>query len=77
MTNVWSDPEKKFAVDWDWGRRFTVWTLTGRPAESRYSERVLDRELPSPPSGEKQAAAEARRWWRAQGHSEVLDAASR
>lgn len=76
MTNVWSDPEKKFAVDWDWGRHFTVWTLTGRPAESKYAERVLDRELPERPAGEQRAASEARRWWQAQGRSEVLAAQS-
>lgn len=72
MTTVWSDADKTFAVDWDWRQRFTVWTLAGRPSESRYVEKILDHDLPSRPSGERAAQAEARRWWNAQGHSSVL-----
>ncbi|MCL2582158.1 MAG: hypothetical protein FWE35_06855 [Streptosporangiales bacterium] len=77
MATVWSDEDKNYAVDWDWGRRFTVWTLTGRYAESKYAEKVLDHDLPSRPSSEEAAGSEARRWWQSQGRSEVRAAADR
>lgn len=77
MTTVWSNEDETFAVDWDWRRCLTVWTLTGRHFEARYGEKVLEHELPSRPAGEREAELEARRWWRSEGRSEVLAAASR
>jgi hypothetical protein len=76
MTTVLGDPDERYAVDWDWHRRLTVWTLAGRPFEARYEDKVLQHELPTRPSGEREAQAAARRWWRTQGRAEVLAAAS-
>jgi hypothetical protein len=74
MTTIWGDPDAGFAVDWDWGRGLTVWTLTGRHFEARYGDKVLEHELPSRPAGEREARNAARRWWREQGRAEALAA---
>lgn len=75
MTTVLGDPDERYAVDWDWHRRLTVWTLTGRHFEARYEDKVLEHELPARPAGEREAQAAARRWWQAQGRAEALAAA--
>jgi hypothetical protein len=74
MTTIWGDPDEGFAVDWDWRRGLTVWTLTGRRFEARYGEKVLEHELPSRPAGERAAQAAARHWWLGQGRAEALAA---
>jgi hypothetical protein len=71
MTMVLWDPAG-FAVDWDWQRGLTVWTLAGPRFTSRFDRRVLDHELAARPAGERQARAGAGRWWRAQGRSEAI-----
>ena len=76
MTTVLGDPAETFAVDWDWRRGLTVWTLTGRLSEPKYREKVLEHELPDRPASERQAQAAARRWWVKQGRAQAL-AASR
>src|SRR5579875_1062559 len=64
-----------FAVDWDWQRGLTVWTLRGPRAESRFGHSVLEHALPDPPGSQSRARRAARRWWRAQGRAEALNAA--
>jgi hypothetical protein len=76
MTTVLGDPDERYAVDWDWDRRLTVWTLAGRSFEARYEDKVLQHELPARPSGERKAQAAARHWWRTQGRAEALAAAA-
>lgn len=66
MAVVWGDPAW-FAVGWDWQRSLTAWALTGRYPEPRFDGKVLEHELPTRPSGERQARAAARRWWRSWG----------
>jgi hypothetical protein len=61
-----------FAVDWDWQRTLTVWSLAGPPFTSRFDRRVLEHELATRPAGERQAGAAADHWWQAQGRSEAL-----
>jgi hypothetical protein len=73
MTTVWSDPAG-FAVDWDWQRGLTVWSLAGRRFEPQFDGKVLEHELPARPAGERQAQAAARHWWRTQGRAESLGA---
>lgn len=72
MSLVWGDPEG-FAVEWDWQRHLTVWTLAGRVFESRFDRRVLEHELPARPAGQRQARAAAGRWWRTRGRAEAQD----
>lgn len=74
MTMVWGDPAG-FTVDWDWQRGLTVWALAGRRSEPRFDRKVLEHELPARPPGQRQAQAAARRWWRAQGRAQAVDAA--
>lgn len=74
MTTVWGDQDETFAVDWDWRRRLTVWTLAGRPTESRYGNKLFDHELPARPAGEREAQDEARRWWLREGRTRALAA---
>lgn len=74
MTTIWGDPDETFAVDWDWRRGLTVWTLTGRRAEPKYGDKVLEHELPAIPRGEREAEAAARRWWEAEGRDRTLAA---
>jgi len=74
MTMVWADPAG-FTVDWDWQRALTVWALAGRRSEPRFDRKLLEHELPARPSGERQARAAARRWWRNQGRAQALSAA--
>lgn len=76
MTTVWGDHEETFAVDWDWRRGLTVWTLGGRRSEPKYERKLLERELESRPASERAAQAEARRWWRREGRAEALAAAA-
>jgi hypothetical protein len=76
MTMVWGDPAG-FAVDWDWQRGLAVWEPAGRGSEPRFGRKVLEHELSARPAGERQARAAARRWWRAHGHAQALNAASR
>ncbi len=71
MAMVWSDPAG-YAVDWDWQRTLTVWTLAGPRFTSHFERRVLKHELPARPADARRAGAEAGRWWRAQGRSEAL-----
>jgi len=71
MTMVWWDPAG-FAVDWDWQRGLTVWTLAGPRFTSRFDRSLLRHELADRPVGEHQARTAAGRWWRAQGRSEAL-----
>lgn len=69
MTTVLGDPAGTFAVDWDWRRGLTVWTLAGRRSEPQYREKVLEYELPARPAGEREAQAVARRWWKKEGYA--------
>jgi hypothetical protein len=71
MTVVLADPAG-FAVDWNWQRHLTVWTLTGRPYEPQFDSRMIEHELPDRPTSQRQAQAAAHRWWRAQGRTQVL-----
>jgi hypothetical protein len=71
MTMVLTDPAG-FAVDWDWHRGLTVWVLAGRRFESRFDSKVLEHELAVRLTGERQARAVARRWWRTEGRAEAL-----
>ncbi len=71
MMMVWADPAG-FAVDWDWQRSLTVWTLSGPRFASRLERRILEHELAAPPGGTRRARAAADRWWRVQGRSEAL-----
>ena len=73
MTVVLADPAG-FAVDWNWQRYLTVWTLSGRPAEPQFDSKVLEHELPDRPVGQRQAHDAARRWWRAEGRAQALAA---
>lgn len=77
MTTVLGDPDERYAVDWDWQRVLTVWTLAGRTFESRFADKVLEHELPSAPAGEREAQAVARRWWLAEGRAEAMAATSK
>ncbi len=70
MTMVWGDPAG-FAVDWDWQRGLTVWTVTGPRFESRFDRKILEHELPARPAGERRARAVAARWWRTHGRSDA------
>ena len=71
MTVVLADPAG-FAVDWNWQRHLTVWTLTGRPDEPQFDSKVIEHELPDRPTSRRQAHAAAHHWWRAQGRTQVL-----
>ena len=71
MTVVLADPEG-FAVDWNWQRHLTVWSLGGRPHEPQFEGKVLEHELPVQPTSERQAHSAARSWWRAQGRTQAL-----
>jgi hypothetical protein len=62
-----------FAVDWDWRRRLTAWTLHG----PRFEAQVIEHQLPARPGSEGQARRAALRWWRAEGRSGALSAAGR
>jgi hypothetical protein len=73
MTVVLSDPVG-FAVDWNWQRHLTVWSLAGRHYEPYFDHIVAQHELPEKPVGQRQAHAAARRWWREQGRTEALAA---
>ena len=64
-------------MDWDWRRGLTVWTLTGRLSESQYRDKVLRHELSARPASEREAQAEARRWWAKQGRAAALAAVAR
>ena len=75
MTIVRGDPAG-FAVDWDWQRGLAVWLLAGRRSEPRFDRKLLEHELLARPGSERQARAEARRWWRARGRAEAFSAAS-
>lgn len=76
MAMVWADPADGFALDWDWQRGLTVWTLAWRGSVPRFDRKLLEHELPGRPVGERQARAVARRWWQAQGHAEARAAAA-
>ncbi len=71
MAMVWADPAG-FAVDWDWQRGLTVWTLSGPRFTSRFERRVLEHELAARPGGTRRARTAAGRWWRVQGRAEAL-----
>ena len=71
MTVVLADPAG-FVVDWNWESHLTVWTLTGRHYEPQFDSKVLEHELPDRPTSQRQAYGAARRWWRAQGRTQVL-----
>jgi hypothetical protein len=73
MSVVLSDPAG-FAVDWNWQKHLTVWTLGGRHYEPRFESKVLEHDLPDRPASQRAATAAARRWWKAQGRAEVLAA---
>ena len=73
MTVVLADPAG-FAVDWNWQRHLTVWSLAGRPFEPQFDNGVLEHELPDRPTSRRQAHAAARRWWQAQGRTQALAA---
>jgi hypothetical protein len=73
MTVVLTDPTG-FAVDWNWQRHLTVWTLTGRHYEPQFDLKVLEHDLPESPADQRRAHAAARRWWRAQGRTEAVAA---
>jgi hypothetical protein len=73
MTVVLADPAG-FAVDWNWQRNLTVWTLAGRRYEPQFDSKVLEHELPVWPTSERQAHAAARRWWQTQGRTHALAA---
>ncbi|GEM_PF-2134252 len=75
MTVVLADPAR-FVVDWNWQRHLTVWTLTGRHYEPQFDSKVLEYDLLDQPASQRQAHAAARRWWRAQGRTQVLAALS-
>jgi hypothetical protein len=75
MTVVLADPAG-FAVEWNWQRHLTVWTLTGRRYEPQFDSKVIEHELPDGPTSQRRAQAAARRWWRAQGRTQVLAALS-
>ena len=75
MTLVLADPAG-FVVDWNWQRHLTVWTLTGRHYEPQFDTKVLEHDLPDQPARQPQARAAARRWWGAQGRTQVLAALS-
>lgn len=75
MSVVLADPAG-FAVDWNWQRHLTVWTLTGRPYEPQFDSKVIEHEMPDRPTSQRQAHAAAHRWWRAQGRAQVLAALS-
>jgi hypothetical protein len=75
MTVVLADPAG-FVVDWNWQRHLTVWPLTGRHYEPRFDSKVLEHDLPDQPASQRQAHAAARRWWRAQGRTQVFAALS-
>lgn len=74
MSVVLSDPAG-FVVDWNWQNHLTVWTLSGRHYEPRFESKVLEHDLPDRPASQRQAHAAARRWWKAQGRTQVLAAA--
>ena len=75
MAVVLADPAG-FAVDWNWQRRLTVWTFTGRRYEPQFDRQVIEHELPDGPTSRRQAHAAARSWWQAQGRTQVLTALS-
>ena len=65
-----------FAVDWDWHRGLTVWTLAGPRYESRFAAKVVEHQLPARPPSERRAPPAARRWWRAGGRARALGRAA-
>lgn len=65
-----------FAVDWDWRRGLTVWTLAGPRYECRFAAKVIEYQLPARPPAERRARRAARRWWRAEGRVQALDRAA-
>ena len=75
MTVVLADPAG-FAVDWNWQSHLTVWTLTGRPHEPQFDSKVLEHDLQARPTGQRQAHAAARGWWRTDGRPQALAAIS-
>ena len=75
MTLVLADPAG-FVVDWNWQRHLTVWTLTGRHYEPQFDTKALEHDLPDQPARLRQAHAAVRRWWGAQGRTQVLAALS-
>lgn len=68
MSQVLAD-QAGFAVDWDWHRGLTVWTLAGSRYESRFAAKVIEHQLPDRPPTERRARRAAHRWWRAEGRS--------
>jgi hypothetical protein len=66
MSQVLVDPAG-FAVDWDWRRGLTVWTVRGR----RLDRRIVEHQLATWPSSEGRAHRAARTWWRRQGRAEA------
>lgn len=75
MTLVWWDAAG-LAVDWDWQRSLTVWTVRGPRFPSRFDGRILEHELAARPVSERHARAAAGRWWRVRGRSEALERAA-
>ena len=60
-----------FAVDWDWWRGLTVWTVRG----PRFDLRITEHQLAARPRSESRARRAALRWWRAQGRAQALSRA--
>ena len=70
MSVVLVEPSS-FAVDWDWQRGLTVWTVQG----PRFDRPILEYQLATRPGNESRARRAVRRWWRAQGHDRALSRA--
>ena len=73
MTVVLTDPTG-YAVDWNWQRHLTVWSLSGRHYEPRFDSILLEHDLPDLPGSPRKAHAAARTWWKAEGRSQAVAA---
>lgn len=61
-----------FAVNWDWQRGLTVWTVRG----PRFDLRITEHHLAARPSSESRARRAALRRWRVQALSRAEASAS-
>jgi hypothetical protein len=73
MTVVLTDPAG-FAVDWNWQRHLTVWSLSGRHYEPRFDAILFEHDLADSPGSPRKAHSAARTWWKAQGRSQAVAA---
>jgi hypothetical protein len=61
------------AVDWDWASELTLWSSNA----DRIGVRLGTHRLLHRPASERQATAQARHWWLAEGRETLTDDVAR